>query len=61
MARQPLGGGQPAISPWALVPHVLIQPLVPGWRTVRMSARMRAASARRRGCAEVRDSGPVTK
>ena len=30
-ARQ-LPGGQPAISPWAFVPHELIHPFVPLWR-----------------------------
>lgn len=39
------GGGQPAISRWALVPHSLVQPFVPGWRIVRMRTRMRAAFA----------------
>ena len=31
---QPRGGGQPAISPWALLPHRLIQPFVPQVRLV---------------------------
>src|SRR5690606_3714844 len=32
--RQIRGGGHPAISPCALVPQVLVHPLVPGCRTV---------------------------
>ena len=47
------GGGQPAISPCALLPHRLIQPFVPQVRFVSTSRRGNACAAtrvRRVGC-----------
>ena len=38
------GGGQPAISPCAFVPQLLVHPLVPAWRPVTVSARILPAS-----------------